>query len=453
MFPSRLLLALLALPALLAIGVVFDRALLKPVLVLDGALLLIALADALWSRRRAVQISRRAPDVFSLGEPNRVTLELRSQAPTPLRLEVNEDLFPGATSPDLPTSVELPAHGVVEVTYRVVPKRRGAFELGDHFVRYPSKLRLWTRQLRLPARRPVRVYPDLAMIRTFELLARTNREYALVRATKLRGGETEFARLRDYTTDDDYRSIDWKASARRQKLTAREYQLESDQNVFFMLDSGRLMTAVVDELSQFDHALNATLMMAHVANRGGDKVGLLTFDERVRGFVPPERGADASRRLVQSCYAVYPRLVESNFDEAFAHVALKLRRRSLLVLFTQLMDDNSARSLARQVRTQAKRHLPLVVLLKDTDLEAMAEGQLDTAREQRRGAAPGRSRRAAARTEQLYQRGAAAELLRWKSAVVRELTGAGALVLEAPAPQLTGALVNRYLEVKARQLL
>lgn len=451
MLPSRLLLGLLCVPALLALGVLLDRSLLLPVLLFDGAVVFLAAVDALWSRRGLVEISRRAPDVFSLGEPNRVELEVRSRARHPLRVRVNQDLFDRATSQDLPLELELPARGTVEASYRVVPHRRGAFELGDHFVRYPSRLRLWIRQLHVRAREPVRVYPDLAMIRTFELLARTNREYALVRATKLRGGETEFARLRDYASDDDYRAIDWKASARRQKLTAREYQLESDQNVLFMLDSGRLMTAVVGELSQFDHALNATLLMAHVANHGGDKVGLMTFDERVHGFLLPERGRDASRRMIQSCYDVYPRLVESNYDEAFSHVALRLRRRTLLVLFTQLVDDNAAQSLGRHVRRMARRHLPLVVLLRDTDLEAMAEGTGPFALG---GAASGTNgTAAAAHPERLYHRGAAAELLRWKSGVVRELAAAGALVLEAPARKLTGALITRYLEIKTRQLL
>lgn len=435
MLPSRLLLGLLCVPALLALGVLLDRSLLWPVLAFDGLVLGAAAVDAMWSRRPVVQVTRRCPDVFSLGEANRVVLELRSNTDEPLSLKLNDDLFAGSSSPDLPLSVELAPHETREVSYRLVPTRRGAFELGDHFLRHSSRLRLWTRQVRIRARSDVRVYPDLAMIRTFELLARTNREYALVRATKLRGGETEFARLRDYTTDDDYRAIDWKASARRQKLTAREYQLESDQNVLFMLDSGRLMTALVDELSQFDHALNASLMMAHVAARGGDKVGLLTFDERVHSFVLPERGRDASRRLVQSCYNVYPRLVESNYDDAFAHIALRLRRRALLVLFTQIVDDNAALTLGRHVRSLARRHLPLVVLLRDTDLTELAEG--------RRLEGPTR----------LYQRGAAAELLRWKSGVVRELIGAGALVLETSAERLTGSLINRYLEVKTRQLL
>lgn len=435
MLPSRLLLGLLCIPTLLALGVLVDRNLIWPVLGFDGLVMGVALVDALWSRRLMVQVARRSAEVFSLGEANRVTLELRSTAHEPLRLQLNDDLFAGASSPDLPLSIELPVGETIEVSYRVVPTRRGAFELGDHFLRYPSRLRLWTRQVRIRARKAVHVYPDLAMIRTFELLARTNREYALVRATKLRGGETEFERLRDYTTDDDYRAIDWKATARRQKLTAREYQLESDQNVLFMLDSGRLMTALVGELSQFDHALNACLMMAHVAARGGDKVGLLTFDERVHSFVLPERGRDASRRLIRSCYKVYPRLVESNYDEAFSHVALRLRRRALLVLFTQIVDDNAARSLGRHVRSVAHRHLPLVVLLRDTDLTALAEG------------------RHLEGPTKLYRQGAAAELLRWKSAVVKELMAAGALVLETSAERLTGTLINRYLEVKTRQLL
>ncbi len=439
MLPSRLLLGLLAVPTLLALGVLLDRALLTPILAFDALVVVIALVDFLLSRGRAVEVSRRTAEVFSLGEHNRVFLEVRSLDGRARTVEVNDDLFDRAMSEDLPLEVSLPPHEAREVSYRVVPRRRGSFALGDHFVRYPSRLRLWTRQLRIKASQPIRVYPDLAMIRTFELLARTNREYALVRATRLRGGESEFARLRDYTNDDDYRAIDWKASARRQKLTAREYQLESDQNVLFMLDSGRLMTAVVEQLSQFDHALNASLLMAHVATRGGDKVGILSFDETVRSFVAPEGGPQASRRLVQASYDIEPRLVESNYEAACAQVALKLRRRSLLVVFTQLVDDRAARTLARHLRALSGRHLPLVVLLEDTDLVSMAEG---ADLEQK-----------ASDVTMLYRRGAAAELLRWKASVVRDLEGAGALVLEAPARKLTGALINRYLEIKARQLL
>ncbi len=438
MLPSRLLVGLLVGPTVLSLGVLIDSRAWLAVLALDALVLAFALLDAALSRGRLLSIARHCPEVFSLGELNRVTLEVRSRANRPLSVKLNDDLFADASSPDLPLSIAIEPGATVRAEYQVVPRRRGAFELGDHFARYPSVLRLWVRQERLEAKRSVRVYPDLAMVRTFELLARTNREYALVRATRLRGGESEFARLRDYTRDDDYRSIDWKSTARRQKLTAREYQLESDQNVLFMLDAGRLMTARVGGLSQLDHALNASLMMAHVATRGGDKVGLMGFDEVVRSFVPPAGGRDASRRLILAAYDLHPKLVESDYDLAFSQIALRLRRRSLLVVFTQLVDDTAAHALARHLRALSRRHLPLVVLLRDRDLDAMAEGA---------------DLEGAPLEGDLYRRGAAAELLRWKSGVVKELERAGALVLETGAHRLTGTLINRYLEIKTRQLL
>src|SRR6185369_8004458 len=136
----------------------------------------------------------------------------------------------------------------------------------------PTPLGLWWRQQRVVASDAVRVYPDVRAVRTYDLLARQNREALMARAARLRGGETEFERLRDHLRDDPFRFIDWKATARRQKLTVREHQKERDQTVVCVLDSGRLMTAQSDGLTYFDHALNATLMMAHVAARAGDHI-------------------------------------------------------------------------------------------------------------------------------------------------------------------------------------
>src|SRR5690606_5585898 len=147
------------------------------------------------------------------------------------------------SSPDLPLELTLPAGGVIQGRFHVVPTRRGAHRLGPVFVRTPSRLGLWTRQMRLDVGKDVRVYPNLANVRSYELLAREHRQAALVRASRLKGGETEFSRLRDYTRDDDYRAVDWKATARRGVLTSREYQLESDQNIMLLVDAGRLMTA------------------------------------------------------------------------------------------------------------------------------------------------------------------------------------------------------------------
>lgn len=434
MLPNRPLVLLLLIPLGLAVLTLFDASMLLPMLALDAAIFVVAALDLLMARKPLVQVSRQLGRVFSLGRPNPVTLTLRSTSRRKLKVQVSQDLFEDAKTDDLPLAVQIPGRGRVEVTYHIQPQRRGAHQVGDHHVRYASPLGLWLRQLDLSAVDEVRVYPDLQAIRTYELLAKQDREFAMVRATKLKGGESEFARLREYTRDDEYRALDWKATARRQRLIAREYQLESNQNVVFMLDAGRLMTAESDGIARFDHALNATLMLAHVATRGGDRVGLVGFDESVRAFVPLASGGQASRRLIQASYDLHPRLVEPDYDAAFEFLTLKVRKRSLVVLFSQVVDDAVAETLLKRTRGIARRHLPLLVLFRDAEVERLLTS-------------PGGG------ASELYTRGAAAEMLRWRDGIIRELRAAGALVLDTLPANLTPSLINHYLQIKARHLL
>jgi uncharacterized protein (DUF58 family) len=351
-------------------------------------------------------------------------------------VHVRDDLFARARSPELPLELTLAPGEWATVRYTVVPSARGAFVLGDHHARWASPLGLWLRQRRLPARDEIRVYPDLQAVRAYELLARQDREYALWRTVRLRGGESEFERLRDYQRDDEFRNIDWKATARRQKLITREHQLERNQSLLFALDCGRLMTAESDGLSQLDYALNAMLMLSSVAVRLGDQVGQLAFDDEVRRFVPPAAGRRALQRIVQATYDLEPRLVETDFRAASAQVATRARKRSLVVLFTQTIDDLGARELLRFARGLLPRHLPLVVLFRDHSVERLAQlpDRLPLALD-------------------LCRAGAAAELLSWRERLLGTLEQAGVLTLDVAPAQLTPALMRRYLEIKARQLL
>lgn len=434
MLPSSRLTWLFALPLLLSLGLLADRALAGPLVALDAVIVFVALVDAGFNLKPLVVVTRDAPDVLSVGRANPVRFEVRSRSSRRLRVVVTSDLFEGAECEGLPHTVEIEPRGKAEITVSLKPTRRGAYELGDSFVRYPSPAGLWWRQQRTATQHAVRVYPDLQQVRAYELLARQNREMLLVRATRLKGGESEFSRLRDYTRDDEYRSIDWKATARRQRLTAREYQLESNQQLMLMLDSGRMMTAEVAGLTQFDHALNAALMLAHVASRNGDQVGLMGFDSQVQSYVRPKAGGDAGARLIQASYHLHPRLVESDYEHAFSQLALRQRQRALVVLFTQVLDDTVARTLVRQTRVVMDRHLPLIVLFRDTDLDHLLAGR------------PGDE-------QDLYVRGAAAEMLRWRSGIMLDLKRAGALVLDVAPRELTARLVNSYLSIKARHLL
>ena len=438
MIPGRALVLLAVAPVVLALLLLVDETLLLPMLATDGAIALVALIDAALARRPLVRVERSARDVFSIGQPNPVTLVLRSLASRRLAVEVKDDLFDGAEAEGLPASAELAPRGRAEVRYHVRPSRRGSFELGDHWVRYRSPLGLWVRQLRIAARSPVRVYPDVRAVRTYELLARENREQSLFRTTRRRGGESEFERLREYRREDEYRAIDWKATARKRQVIAREYQLESDQSIVFVLDAGRLMTAESAGMSLFDHSLNATLMLGHIAARNGDRVGLLAFSDGVKSFAAPSAGRRATQKILQAGYHLYPDLVESQYDLAFEHLSTRVRKRSLVVLFTQVADDAAGRELLRMMRGLMPRHLALAVLFRDAELDAMVEAPLPEGKDA---------------IVDAYARGAAAEVLTWRQRFSRELERQGAMILDARAGTLTPALINRYLEIKARHLL
>lgn len=436
LLPTRSLVLFAGVPLLVSLGTLVERSWLGPTLALDAFVVLIALGDAWFSRSGTVTVERRAATVFSVGRANPVTLELRSSIARRVTVELVDDLFDGAETAELPFRVELGPHARTEARYHVTPAVRGSHTLGAHHLRFPSRLGLWTRQLRIDARHELRVYPDVEAVRAYELLAKTDR-LAGLRSSNKRGGETEFERLREYRQGDEYRSIDWRASARTRKLVAREYQLESNQSVVFALDAGRMMTAELDGLSSFDHALNATLMLTHVASRAGDHVGLVAFSDELLGFVPPGGGPRAARKIVQASYALLPSLVESDFDELGRTVGVRLRKRSLIVLFTSVVDEVAASSLLRLVKGLTTRHLPLVVMMRDLGLEGLALG----------------SASATDATAGLYERAAAAELLVERDRLLRELRQRGALVLDVAPGELSPQLVRRYLDLKARHLL
>ena len=347
---------------------------------------------------------------------------------------INDAVFPKSITEGLPVSVEVGGGVVRSGSYRLRAMERGPHALDEHWVRYPTPGGFWIRQLKLPARDDLRVYPDVQAVRHFELLARTNKDLMTSRVTKMRGGDTEFERLRDFLPDDEWRRIDWRATARRRKLTVREYQIEKNQSLVFMLDCGRMMTAVWDDLTALDYALNATLMLSHVAIRRGDQVGLIAFDETVTRLMKPRGGTSASNQIIQTTYDLFPKMVEADYESAFRTLKLHVRKRTLVVFMTHAIDEQTATRIKRLSRDLLPTHLPLVVLLKD---RALVE----------------RAHMRASNSEEICTQAAAAEMLLWRDRVQTELIRSGVLVLDVLHHQLTGALVSRYLEVKARGLI
>jgi uncharacterized protein (DUF58 family) len=432
--PGRsLLLALLA-PLSLALVTVAEPATLPALLITDGVILALALLDLLLVLKPGVVVQRELPETVSLARPFTVTLEVKNNLRRKLLVELNEGLFLHAEAEGLPLRMEVEAGVVRRGTYKLKAMERGPQTLGEHWVRYRSPAGFWIRQLKLQAESTIRVFPDVQAVRHYELLARQNRDLMSSRVTKMRGGDTEFERLRDFLPDDEFRRIDWRSTARRAKLTVREFQVEKNQNLVFMLDCGRMMTAVWDELTALDYALNATLMLSHVAIRRGDNVGLIAFGEKVHRMIKPRGGASASNRIIQGTYDLFPQMVEPDYESAFRALKLHIKKRTLVVFITHAIDEQTARRIQALTRDLLPQHLPLCVLLKDRELEA-------------------RAAQSASSAEDVCVQAAAGEMLLWRDRLQRELQRAGVLVLDVLHDQLTAALVSRYLEVKARGLI
>jgi uncharacterized protein (DUF58 family) len=434
MIPTRRLVALAWLAVGLAVAAGFVASLRAPLFALDGAIAAAALLDALLARGRRIEVERRAASIFSVGRANLVTVHLRNRSRRTLRGTVTDDPVAEVATRGVPAAFTLAPNAGATVRYEATPTRRGPRAFGAVTVRYDAPLGLVARQERTPLVAPFDVYPDVHAARSLEMLRRQGRQDARLGSLRVRGGDTEFERLRPYQRGDEVRHVDWRASARRDDLTVRQYQADSNQNVVFALDVGRAMRAESGGLTSVDHALNAALLAADVALRGGDKAGLMAFDDAPRAFLRPTGGRTGARKLTRAAYALEPGMAATDYRAAMTFLQSQVRARSLLVVFTNLLEPRSARDLASSVRSLLPRHLPLCVLMRDEDVEALvkqpARGEVD-----------------------LYVRAAAAEALAWRDGLVRSLQRSGVLVLDARPGDVTPALVKRYLEIKARRLL
>jgi uncharacterized protein (DUF58 family) len=331
--------------------------------------------------------------------------------------------------------LRLPRKGRMTARRKLTPNRRGAFSLEHVYLKFSSPWKFWIRYLRIDLHDPLNVYPDMKQFSEYALLARTNRLSLIgVRKTRRVGQDSEFERLRDYTRDDNYRHIDWRSTARRRKLTVRQFQSDQSQRVIFLLDCGRMMTNERNGYSLLDHALNSILMMAYVALSQGDAVGLLCFSDTVHSYIPPRGGSSQMNRLLQAGFDQFPRLVESRYDQAFLYLSNRCKRRSLVVLATNVIDEVNAGAIVDHLGNINGQHLPLGVVLRDRTMFEAADS----------GAEQGFD---------MYRAAAAADILLWRDQVLTDLEHRGVLVVDAFPDELTAPLVNQYLDIKAKHLL
>jgi len=443
--PTRRLLLLGIVPLLPAVLLLVAPALWPVVVAADAAVLALAVGDlATLPRRGVLRATREMAPIATRGAPHPVTLVVENHGRRSRVVEVRDDAPPSLRVDAEARPLVVAAGARRRLRQTVTPLERGAVRFESVFVRSGSRLGLWTVQRALPAPAVLHVYPALRQISRYALYSRLDRMSLLgVRRTRRVGTDNEFERLRDYTADDSYRSIDWRATSRRLKLTVRDHQSNQSQRIVFALDCGRMMVNRDGGETLLDAALDAALTLSYVALRQRDEVGLVCFDDAVIRWLPPRGGGGQLNRLVAAAHDVQPRLVESRFDTALLHLQRQCRKRTLVVVITNLIDDRNAERIRDHLRPSVGRHLPLVVLLRDRALFAPVEAW-------DRDGGGGHDERG---TAALFAAGAAADILCWRQQVLADLRHDGVLTLDVAPAGLTAALVNEYLAIKARHLL
>jgi len=403
------------------------------------AIIAAALALAAVDARSTVALDERfvrrtsAPQL-SIGAPNRIALAVRNPFDRVLRVRIRDDVPASFLVDRREAALELAPHEEVTLEYTARPRYRGTFAFGDVHLRHDGPLRLVRRQSAARAAAPAHVYPDLREIRRYEVTLRRGLAYdAGQRRVRLPGAGTIFERLREYQPDDDPRSISWTATARRGRPISVEYEIERQQRVVMLLDAGRMMSSTLGDLTKLDHAANTALMLAYVATAKGDEVGLLGFADDVRAFTIPRRGRKQFLRVAEDLRRLESTTTESDYRNAFEFLRSRSARRSLVVLFTDIVDEEASRALVAAVTRLAGNNLVLCCVLADPRLAELAR------------AVPSSS-------TALYERVVAQEVRDARAKALATLRQRGVHVIDVPADRLTVSVIQRYLELKKRAL-
>lgn len=392
-----------------------------------GLLAVADLAAAWWEE--SPEVSRRLNATLPLGVPSRVELHLRGSLKTVRVAQVLDHAPVAFETTGLPAVLRLEPGKIMQLVYRVRPTRRGEHPFGPVALRVRSLGHLWWKQVKIPVESVVRVYPNFAVYSRHALQATDNRVAQTgVLKRRRRGEGTDFDQLREYRTGDSPRQIDWKATSRVGKLISREYQDERDQRILLLVDCGRRMGARDGELSHFDHALDAVLLLAYVGLHHGDAVGLMTLGGPQR-MVVPRKSAVALSSVLLAVYDLEPTLEATDFERAAQALLHRERKRALVVILTNLRDEDDE-NLLLAAQLLGQRHLVLVASLREAALDASCAEPPET-------------------IEACALRGAALDYRARREATFRRLRQAGVLCLDVLPQELAVETVNHYLAIKA----
>jgi uncharacterized protein (DUF58 family) len=401
------------------------------------ALLALVLLDLmlLFRLQKGISADRFAPDKLSNGDENDIVLKLQNHYTFPVKLEIIDEIPHQFQVRDFKIDAQLKSGKSQSIGYKLRPTKRGEYHFGILNVFTTSPIALFSRRFKFAEDAKVPVYPSYLQMRKYELMAISNRltEVGIKKIRKI-GQNMEFDQIRDYVQGDDFRSVNWKATARRNQLMVNQYQDEKSQQVYCLIDKGRSMQMPFEGMTLLDYAINASLVLSNIAIRKQDKAGLITFNNGTKTILKATDRNSQMYSIMETLYREKTAFLESDFENLYVNVRRSLSQRSLLVLFTNFEAMSSMERQLKYLRALAKNHLLIVVFFENTETQGLIESE-------------------ASSTEEIYIQTIAEKFAFEKRQIVRELQKYGIFSILTSPQDLTVNTINKYLELKARGLL
>ncbi|RYZ24259.1 MAG: DUF58 domain-containing protein [Chitinophagaceae bacterium] len=382
--------------------------------------------------RKGIRAARICPERFSNGDENTVQLQVHNAYGFAVALKVIDELPYQFQERNWERFLDLQSGQKDSIVYRLRPVQRGAYEFGAINVLARSPLDLVSRRYRFAQEQTVKVYPSFLQVRRFQLLAAANRlQEAGIKRQRALGHSLEFEQIKEYVRGDDYRTVNWKATARRGDLMVNNFTDERSQQVYCIINKGRAMKMPFDGMTLLDYSINAALVLSNVALQRQDKAGLITFAQKTDAFLPADKRAGQFNQILETLYKQETTFLDVDFERLFALVRNRITQRSLLVLFTNFESIESLERELPSLQRMAHYHLLVVVFFENTELKELTQ-------------------KPAKNVEEIYIKTIAEKFIQEKRLIVRELRKHGILALLTSPENLTVQTINKYLEVKNR---
>jgi uncharacterized protein (DUF58 family) len=389
----------------------------------------------LFTNKKGVFARRTLAERFSNGDDNPVRLDVENRYVFPINIKVVDEIPHQFQRRDVLFEDTIKQGGSTVINYELRPVKRGVYQFGSVNVFVSESIGLISRRYKFEQPADVPVYPSYIQMRKYQLMAISNRlsEVGVKKVRRL-GHSMEFEQIKEYVQGDDYRTLNWKATARKGQLMVNNFTDEKSQQVYCVIDKGRVMKMPFEGLSLLDYAINASLVLSNVALTKQDKAGLVTFSERVGAFLLASKNATQMQAILDVLYGQKTRYLESDFEQLYIMLRRKVSQRSLVVLFTNFESLSGLRRQLPFLRKIAKHHLLLTVFFENTELKSLLETPAKT-------------------VEEVYTKTVAEKFAYEKRLIAKELQQHGILSILTPPEQLTVNTINKYLELKAKQAI